>query len=105
MGCVVNRWPTEPALRANPMTVDQLSTVAGISKATLYGPTLNDVQADRLAIALGKHPFDLWPEWFDAPADACDCGAMFSTRAGRRVCLPCDRVKSARYRERVKVAS
>lgn len=26
---------------------------------------LSESQADRYAVQLGKHPFEIWPEWFD----------------------------------------
>ena len=30
---------------------------------------LTEYMADRYAIMLGKHPFEIWPEWFDEYLD------------------------------------
>lgn len=30
---------------------------------------LSPIQADRAAGALGLHPFDIWPDWYEATAD------------------------------------
>lgn len=35
----------------------------------LAGQVLRRDSADRVAIALGHHPCEIWPEWFGTPAD------------------------------------
>lgn len=73
------RFPAEPALRLAerlfrplPGTTEAgnrlLARVLGIDDRTVvywkrHG--LGPEAADRLAIALGRHPGDIWPEWWD----------------------------------------
>jgi lambda repressor-like predicted transcriptional regulator len=33
----------------------------------LEGGYLREASADRLACGLGRHPAELWPDWFPAP--------------------------------------
>lgn len=39
--------------------------VAQVNKWVQHGVPL--YSADRIAIALGRHPFEIWPEWFSLP--------------------------------------
>jgi hypothetical protein len=66
------RWPIEPLL-ATGVTPAQLRARlggAGYQRATVDG--LSDQQADRIAIALGHHPANVWPDWADAALTALD---------------------------------
>ena len=69
-------YPTEPArqlLHAHAARHDvpltEVGDVLGLPRRTLYraltGPRLRWDAADRIAIALGKHPSELWPTWFE----------------------------------------
>ncbi len=43
-----------------------------------------ELAADRLAVALGLHPFDIWTEWFDVPLERLEYEAM--DNAARQRC-------------------
>ena len=49
-----------------------LAAVLRVDRSTLYrlgrGGRLRSDAADRIAVALGRHPSELWPDWF-APRD------------------------------------
>jgi lambda repressor-like predicted transcriptional regulator len=32
--------------------------------------------ADRIAVALGRHPWELWPEWFSWPTGISSWGSL-----------------------------
>lgn len=53
------------------LAVTDLSRVLGLPRRTLYrvlGATvLSWETADRVAVALGRHPCELWPSWFGGP--------------------------------------
>jgi lambda repressor-like predicted transcriptional regulator len=70
-------FPAEPARRAlRALLADrQASVVAtaatiGVDPTTLHRLFTRDLirydAADRIAVALGHHPSELWPEWFAA---------------------------------------
>jgi lambda repressor-like predicted transcriptional regulator len=70
-----SRWfPTEPALAVlDKMFVDTTTTdravQLGLDRRTVQRlatrSRLRSDAADRIAIALGRHPCEIWPEWFD----------------------------------------
>ena len=54
-----------------------LAAVLRVDRSTLYrlgrGARLRSDAADRIAVALGRHPSELWPDWFgpcDRPGQA-----------------------------------
>ena len=69
------RWfPTEPLRslielrRRDGFGLNAIALDAGISRRRLQRAVAREVlrsdAADELAIALGRHPSELWPEWF-----------------------------------------
>jgi lambda repressor-like predicted transcriptional regulator len=47
-----------------------MADIFGLERATIVrwrnqDCKLTEYMADRYAIMLGKHPFEIWPEWFD----------------------------------------
>lgn len=50
-----------------------LAEVLRVDRSTLYRvlsrDRLRSDTADRIAVALGRHPFELWPEWFRDAGD------------------------------------
>lgn len=69
-------YPAEPARRLllahaerHDVTLTEVGDVLGLPRRTLYralaGPELRWDAADRIAVALGRHPSELWPNWFD----------------------------------------
>lgn len=77
---MVRSFPAEPARRAlRALLADtQASIVAtagaiGVDPTTLHRLFTRDLirydAADRVAVALGHHPSELWPEWFAGTAD------------------------------------
>lgn len=62
-------------LRADDVTMTFLAEVLRVDRSTLYRVLSRDRlrydTADRIAVALGRHPYELWPEWFsDTEEDA-----------------------------------
>jgi lambda repressor-like predicted transcriptional regulator len=68
---------TEPARRlllaladAHNITLTEVGDVLGLPRRTLHrvlaSSRLRWDAADRVAVALGHHPSELWPDWFDA---------------------------------------
>lgn len=61
-----HRYPIEPALAVARMSVKALSLHAGLSSSTLQKSKarggLTEYVADRVAVSLGLHPYELWPE-------------------------------------------
>jgi lambda repressor-like predicted transcriptional regulator len=53
--------------------LSELALAIGLPKRTLHrvlaSPRLRWDIADRVAIALGHHPCELWPDWFDLDVD------------------------------------
>ena len=50
----------------------QLAEIFGVHRVTAQrwrNPTtmLDQWDADRYAVQLGKHPSEIWPDWFDIP--------------------------------------
>ena len=71
-------FPAEPARRALRRLAasrdDSICAIAeniGVDRDTLHRLFTRDRlrwdAADRIAVALGYHPCQLWPEWFDLP--------------------------------------
>ncbi|HVB27481.1 MAG TPA: helix-turn-helix domain-containing protein [Mycobacteriales bacterium] len=69
------RFPAEPArlrllvrLRTTGLTTVALAAELGLPRLTLVrvlaGQALHWDTADRVAVALGAHPVELWPQWF-----------------------------------------
>jgi plasmid maintenance system antidote protein VapI len=50
-------------------TTSDLAARIGVDRRTLQRLVsrrrLRSDAADRIAIAFGRHPFEIWPEWFD----------------------------------------
>jgi hypothetical protein len=63
------RWPLEPLFDATDTTeYKQLAVLTGFPARTIHRwahAGLRDIQADRAAVALGKHPSNIWPNWFE----------------------------------------
>jgi lambda repressor-like predicted transcriptional regulator len=68
---------TEPARHAvareamrRQIGLSGLARALGLDRSTLYRlqhrDRLRDDAADHIAVALGRHPSEIWPEWFDA---------------------------------------
>lgn len=66
--------PTAPALEAirarlADCSTTQLAEVLAVDRRTLQRvarrPFIRRDAADRLAVALGRHPSEIWVEWFD----------------------------------------
>lgn len=73
-------FPGEPArtalqrLREDGVNLSFLAQVLRVDRSTLYRVLSRDKlrydTADRIAVALGRHPYELWPDWFsDAGGD------------------------------------
>lgn len=68
--------PARPAqealqrLREDDVDMTFLAEVLRVDRSTLYRvlsrERLRYDTADRIAVALGRHPYELWPEWFSA---------------------------------------
>jgi len=60
----------ETAARNRGLAIVALSVELGIPRRTvcriLAGSRIRWTTADRVAVALGHHPSELWPEWFAA---------------------------------------
>ena len=58
------------------LSLRELALTIGLPKRTLHrvlaSPRLRWDIADRVAIALGHHPYELWPTWFDPDGIAHD---------------------------------
>lgn len=56
-------------LRAAGVSLNQQAARWSINRRTLQrvlrGASIRQDAADRLAVATGRHPSELWPEWFD----------------------------------------
>jgi hypothetical protein len=73
----LGRWfPAEPAwralhrrARARRISIVELAAVVGLDRRTIQRLAarrrLRTDAADRLAVALGRHGWELWPTWFD----------------------------------------
>jgi hypothetical protein len=63
------RWPLQPLFDATDTTEYlQLAVLTGFPARTIHRwahAGLRDIQADRAAVALGKHPSNIWPNWFE----------------------------------------
>jgi lambda repressor-like predicted transcriptional regulator len=71
------RWfAAEPAIRAlqrlaqrRHLSHDQIAVYLGIDQTSLSrllaAAKLRSDRADAIACALGRHPYELWPEWFN----------------------------------------
>ena len=63
------RWPVGPLFDAAKTTqVLELAYMTGIPARTIHRwihAGLRDIQADRAAVALGKHPSSIWVDWFE----------------------------------------
>ena len=57
-------------LRADDVDMTLLAEVLRVDRSTLYRVLSRDRlrydTADRIAVALGRHPYERWPEWFSA---------------------------------------
>ena len=61
--------PLDPLLRLYDGNVSLLAEVLDRSRRVVTrwkALGLSLVQADRCAVALGHHPVDLWPDWYEA---------------------------------------
>ncbi len=69
-------FPAEPARQlllaradVHNITLTELGDILGLPRRTLHrllaSPRLRWDAADRVAVALGRHPSELWPGWFD----------------------------------------
>ena len=63
------RWPLQPLFDATDTTeYKQLARLTGFPARTIHRWAHNgisDRNADRAAVALGKHPSNIWPNWFE----------------------------------------
>ena len=63
------RWPLQPLFEAAGTTEYlQLAVLTGFPARTIHRwahAGLRDIQADRAAVALGKHPSSIWVDWFE----------------------------------------
>ena len=68
------RLPVEP-LVARYGNVSALARALGVDRVQVSRWRRTGIglaTADRLAIAIGLHPVDLWPEWYDLPVIVAD---------------------------------
>lgn len=69
--CAAPRWPLEPLL-AGVINAAETFSVA-TSRLALYAEEgLPDHVADRWAVRIGRHPAEVWPEWFDVGLSIVD---------------------------------
>ena len=64
--CYMSRRPFD-AFDQPPPTMGEMSEALGISDRSLYRWAVEGIPeaaADRAACAVGKHPSELWPNWF-----------------------------------------
>lgn len=63
------RWPLQPLFDATGTTeYRQLAALTGFAARTIHRwahAGIQDIQADRAAVALGQHPSNIWPNWFE----------------------------------------
>lgn len=78
-------FPTAPLIRAlharaerTGCSLVELAELLGIDRRTVQRlpahPRIDARRADSLAVALGKHPCEIWPEWFAADASSAATG-------------------------------
>ncbi|HVF19505.1 MAG TPA: helix-turn-helix transcriptional regulator [Mycobacteriales bacterium] len=71
-------FPAKPARRAlrrlatdRDLSICALAENIGVDPCTIHRLFTRDRirwdAADHIAVALGYHPYQLWPEWFDLP--------------------------------------
>jgi lambda repressor-like predicted transcriptional regulator len=97
-GVAPMRYPLEPLFKLTGWTMRQVSIASGTSKPnsieyrTRLERGVTALVADRLAIAAGLHPAEIWPSWWDdtppeAPGKPCEeCGGEFTPRSKVHVC-------------------
>lgn len=86
-----------------------LAELVGVKRATVAQWTqrgLNAHQADRIAVAVGFHPAEVWTDWWDVTAFPCGndrCGELVM---GQKFCSPrCRWVDAQRRRKEAPVPS
>jgi lambda repressor-like predicted transcriptional regulator len=78
---MVATFPAEPVRQlllaradAHSITLTEVGDILGLPRRTLHrllaSSRLRWDAADRVAIALGHHPSELWPGWFDSQVTA-----------------------------------
>lgn len=92
------RYPVEPLERLTGLSHRQLRLLAGMDGSIAYKarPGLTEATADRLAVAAGYVPYDVWPEMLDHAIEdveasktfpCAECGTPFApTSARHRFC-------------------
>jgi hypothetical protein len=63
------RFPPGPLVAASRQGTRELARRLGVDAAVLCRP-LTMGQADRFALHIGRMPWEIWPEWLDAPEPA-----------------------------------
>lgn len=72
---------------------DLIAHTLGLTRTTIdtwHHRGLSDTQADRAAIALGTHPANIWPTWFNHPNPTGTCTCPHPTPLGH-ICDRCGR--------------
>lgn len=103
-----HRFPVAPAL-ARSETKRALARGANISYALILNPAgLTSRSADAVAAAVGLHPANLWPEWWEVTEAEDRCGTPAGYNAHRRFgetpCPECLAAECERGRQRRQAA-
>lgn len=104
-------WPLQPLLDATHLTIQDLVVALNINNEAAKDAAergCTTLQADRWAVRLGKHPIEVWHDWYDRAGlgdDAeYDCGTRggyaWHRRNGTTPCVPCRAAEAAYRRQR-----
>lgn len=104
------RYPIEPLIALTGWTlhgeIRRLAPASGAELAKRRTDGVTEAIADRLAVAAGRHPWEIWPEMIDhaigdleRPCDGCGV-AMEAPDPRRRYCSKPCRMKAAQRRWR-----
>lgn len=77
--------------------VSTLAEAVGVTPRTVHrwlAKGMTEEAADRAAVRLGRHPVEVWPDWYEVTADPATL-AFMRARAGLASCHHPDPVKAA----------
>lgn len=91
----MRRFPAQPARDAvtryatrRQIPITDVATALGVDRSTLLRLHTRDWlrfdAADHIAITLGKHPYELWPDWFE-PCESPGAGSASPATQDRQL--------------------
>ena len=69
---MTRRWPLEDLLKATGLSMSGLSDAVNGNPYDYRDSGMSDLVADRWAVRCGKHPGEVWPDWFEAGLSELD---------------------------------